>query len=164
MHESVFAWVAERIASLNLLSVSPVLEVGSLVVNGSVRTLFGTTCEYTGVDIVSGPGVDRVVEPTTLPFAEQAFPLVVSTEMLEHAEFPVRVLGEIFRVLRSRGTLLLTTRSEGFPYHCPPDYHRFSVEQITELLCNVGFRRPDIAVELDPQEGHPGVFVVAAKA
>lgn len=159
MHESVFAWVAERVAALGLGAATPVLEVGSCDVNGSIRCHFDQK-DYTGVDIAEGPGVDVVVRPTELPFVADRFAVVVSTEMLEHAEFPERVVGEMIRVLHPSGTLLLTTRSEGFPYHNPPDYHRFSAEQLGSLLRGAGFVR--CIVTMDPQV--PGVFAVAYKA
>lgn len=158
MHESVMAWVGEKVSELKLQNAGHVLEVGSYNVNGTVRDYFDQT-RYTGVDIAEGPGVDRVVSPTKLPFDADYFAVVVSTEMLEHAEFPHPVLAEMYRVLKNGGVLLLTTRSEGFGYHNPPDYHRFSIEQMYALLGGAGFVR--IVVTCDPQA--PGVFAIAYK-
>jgi SAM-dependent methyltransferase len=135
-----------------------VLEVGSYNVNGSVRPFFLGVEDYVGVDITPGPGVDVVLTtPTRLPFPDARFSVLVSTEMLEHAEFPALVVAEMFRVLRRGAPLLLTTRSEGFGYHNPPDYHRFSVAQIMDLLTWSGFGRATVAP--DPQV--PGVFAIA---
>jgi SAM-dependent methyltransferase len=157
MHESVMAWVGERVREIGL-TASDVLEVGSCDVNGSVRPLFRGASDYVGVDISPGPGVDVVLQtPIRLPFVDCRFSVVVSTEMLEHAEFPALVVAEMFRVLRPGGLLLLTTRSEGFGYHNPPDYHRFSVAQIMDLLKWSGFGRA--TVRPDPQV--PGVFAIA---
>ena len=39
-----------------------VVDVGSMECMGTFRPLFDG-CTYTGIDIVSGPNVDRVVEP-----------------------------------------------------------------------------------------------------
>jgi SAM-dependent methyltransferase len=159
MHESVMAWVTEKATELGLRDCPSILEVGSYDVNGTVRPIFAQG-GYVGVDIAAGPGVDRVVQPTELPFDAVSFTLVVSTEMLEHAEFPAAVLSEMRRVLKPGGTLLLTTRSEGFGYHNPPDYWRFSETQMKDLLAWVGFHV--LSVTKDPQV--PGVFAVAVKS
>jgi SAM-dependent methyltransferase len=156
MHESVLKWVGDEVMARGLNRPSRVLEVGSYDVNGSVRPFFDET-EYTGVDIAPGPGVDIVITPPSLPFYSAIFDTVVSTEMLEHAEFPAVVLAEMRRVLKPGGILLLTTRSEGFGYHNPPDYHRFSISQMHDLLRWSRFDRGEVVT--DPQV--PGVFAVA---
>lgn len=59
-----------------------VLDVGSLDINGSCRSLFkGGT--YLGIDMVAGKGVDRVCRISDLPRKEK-FSVVLSTEALEH--------------------------------------------------------------------------------
>jgi SAM-dependent methyltransferase len=158
MHRSVLDWVGDQIVALGLREMAPVLEVGSCDVNGSVCVLFNTS-GYTGVDIVKGPGVDQIVLPAKLPFVDDHFAVVVSTEMLEHAEFPAAVLGEMWRVLKPGGVLLLTTRSEGFARHNPPDYWRFSGWQMHDLLHWTGFVHETVVK--DPQAA--GVFAVAYK-
>ena len=50
-----FATVREHYP--NSFKSARVLEVGSLDINGSVRELF-EKCDYTGVDLQMGPGVD----------------------------------------------------------------------------------------------------------
>jgi SAM-dependent methyltransferase len=60
---------------------STVLEVGSLNINGSVRSFF-TNCTYIGLDLGEGPGVD-VVCPIH-EYSPADFDVVISTEMLEH--------------------------------------------------------------------------------
>ena len=158
MHESVFNWARDFVLKHDLLYVTPVLEVGSCNVNGSVRVLFNKM-GYTGVDIAPGPGVDLVIEPNTLPFPDSSYKVVVSTEMLEHAEYPIRILSEMHRVLKKDGVLLLSTRSKGFEHHNAPDYHRFSRAEMAVMLLELGFDR--ISVTCDPQA--PGVFASAFK-
>lgn len=158
MNGSVFAWVGRQVTAYGLHDVSPVLEVGSSDVNGTIRPHFKAE-RYIGVDVVEGRGVDLVVALAVFPFATDTFAVVVSTEMLEHTEFPAIVLLEMKRVLRPGGVMLLTTRSEGFPPHNPPDYHRFSEAQIRDLFCSVGLTVE--GVDTDPEA--PGVFVAARK-
>lgn len=43
----------------NYFNSKKALEIGSLNINGSVRTFF-TNCEYTGIDVAHGKDVDIV--------------------------------------------------------------------------------------------------------
>ena len=115
-----------------------VLEVGSYDVNGSVRPLFKNLHRfpsYLGVDMREGPGVDQVCMASELPFPDESFEVVVTTEMLEHdARFWVSVQ-EFNRVLTPGGHLIITTRNIGFPYHeYPHDLWRFTSDGLRQLL------------------------------
>ena len=69
-----------------------VLEVGSLDINGSVRPLF-ENCNYTGIDLGEGRGVDVVAHVTDYHrLDDNEFDVVISTETLEHDArlFPTR--------------------------------------------------------------------------
>jgi SAM-dependent methyltransferase len=158
-HESVIEWVSAKSRALSLSALGPVLEVGSLNVNGTVRPFFKAE-GYIGCDIVGGGGVDVVLaDPRKLPFPDDRFEVVVSTEMLEHAEFPDEILAEMTRVCAHGGVVLVTTRSPGFPHHNPPDYRRYTVLELEEALRRAGL--DEVSVENDPQV--PGVFGVGKK-
>ena len=60
-----------------------VLEIGSLNINGTVRDFF-TACNYVGVDVASGPGVDVVAFGENLKYPDRSFHTVVSAECFEH--------------------------------------------------------------------------------
>src|SRR5688572_8333356 len=90
----------------------PILEIGSYQVEGQeslceLRSFF-PGCEYLGVDIRPGPGVDLVgnVEALDLPDASVGTVLAMST--LEHVQRFWVGLDEIRRVLRPDGALLLS--------------------------------------------------------
>ena len=152
MHDSVLAWTAQKVAELGIAAL-PTLEVGSQDVNGSVRRFFSGP--YTGVDMAEGRGVDVVASASALPFPDASFPVVVTTEMLEHDPRFWLSMKEIGRVLAPGGHLLLTTRGIGFPYHgFPNDYWRFTDDAIRELLQIAGVR--EVSLTPDPQHGHPG--------
>jgi len=52
-----------------------------------------------------------------LPFRDETFDAVVATEVLEHLDNPVRMLGEVHRVLRPGGRFFMTTpNAEALPY------------------------------------------------
>jgi ubiquinone biosynthesis O-methyltransferase len=52
-----------------------------------------------------------VADAQTLPFANERFDLVFSCECLEHVPHPRAMLGELHRVLKPGGTLVLTTEN-----------------------------------------------------
>jgi hypothetical protein len=141
-----------------------VLEVGSLNVNGSPRSViarFGPK-EYIGVDARPGPDVDVVLEAENLHsiFGARRFDIVISTEMLEHALFWRQSLWNMVAVLKKDGLLVITTRSPGYPRHdFPGDYWRFTVEDFAALFGGGGFIC--ISIMADPQE--PGVFFAGVK-
>lgn len=153
MHDSVMAWVSERVRDWGLADWAT-LEVGSLDVNGSVRRLFSGP--YTGLDMRDGPGVDLVGPAQSLPFPDASFDCVVSTEMLEHDIEFWASLAEMGRVLRSGGHLLLTTRGNGFGEHNEPsDYWRFMPAAMPFLL---GLASSDpLDMRTDPEV--PGIFM-----
>lgn len=53
---------------------------------------------------------ERVVgDVMALPFEDNAFDVVLSTEVVEHTEEPARALAELVRVARPGGTIVITT-------------------------------------------------------
>jgi hypothetical protein len=92
-----------------------VLEVGSLDLNGSVRQFFDS-CEYIGIDIGEGKGVDLVV-PMHEYKKPGEFDVVITTEMLEHDQHWQDSLIQMYENLRSGGLLILTCASLGRAEH-----------------------------------------------
>ncbi len=116
--------------------------------------------EYVGVDIAPGPGVDLVCNAEDLPshFPESSFDVVLSTEMLEHVRDWRRVITGLKNVLRPGGRMVITTRSQGYPFHAAPhDYWRFEVEDMRRIFSDF----ENVVVAADVQE--PGVFVSGDK-
>jgi SAM-dependent methyltransferase len=162
MHESVQAFVRKHIKRHHVEG-GHILEVGSYDVNGSVRPYLESLGPktYTGVDIVKGPGVDLVYDPDAeeeLPVNHSFYDLVISTEMLEHARSWKKALREMLLALSKKGLLLLTARGPGFPFHNPPDYWRFTPEDIRRAFS--GALCP-LVCEPDPQV--PGVFFLGSR-
>ncbi len=94
--------------------------------------------EYIGLDVEDGPHVDVVGPAERLPFADERFDVVVSTQMLEHVQEPGEVLGEIHRVLRPGGVLLLSTHGTAAYHPCPTDLWRWTQEGLVKLVRDNG--------------------------
>lgn len=94
-----------------------VLEIGSYDVNGSVRSVFSAAKNYTGVDLVEGPGVDLVCYGHEIPFDADSFDLVVSAECLEHDPLWIKTFLKMWEVVRPNGVVALTCASRGRPEH-----------------------------------------------
>lgn len=89
--------------------------------------------EYIGIDIESD-GADVVIGPDgPWPFPDQSFDWVICTQVLEHVENPDHLLGEIARVLRPGGKVILS-----FPFlyneHGVPDFRRLTVHGARNIL------------------------------
>lgn len=64
----------------------------------------------------------QVADAERLPFADGEFDLVLSAFTLEHLQNPERVLAEMIRVLKSRGSLALLAPNYGAPNRASPCY------------------------------------------
>ena len=91
-----------------------VLEVGSLNINGTVRDFFDAK-EYIGVDLVEGPGVDRVIAGQSLDYVDNWFDVVVSAECFEHNSEWVATFANMARM--SGKYVFFTCASTGRPEH-----------------------------------------------
>ena len=137
-----------------------VLEVGSRNVNGSYREFLADwgPGEYVGVDFIEGPGVDIVWNAERLvdKFGKEQFDVVVSTEMLEHVRDWRSVVSNLKQVCRRGGTLIVTTRSAGFPYHgWPYDFWRYEIDDFRRIFADCTI------VKLESDRKSPGVFMKA---
>jgi hypothetical protein len=104
-----------RVAALHQ-SDGALLEIGSLDVNGSVRSCFPRAAPYVGIDLAPGPCVDVVASGHDFG-ADRSFDTVVTTECLEHDPGWADTLRNIVRVLRPGGTLILTCATRGRHEH-----------------------------------------------
>ena len=153
---------AAEILDTSLVTGRDVLEVGARDVNGSIREHVRALCpgRHVGVDIEPGPGVDEICPAERLVerFGNEAFDVVISMEMIEHVREWREALGNLKRVLRTGGTLIVTTRSFGFGYHgYPYDFWRYEVADMRRIFADFQIR----ALVSDPLT--PGVFLAAQK-
>lgn len=105
-----------RLAFPSFFTGCRVLDCGSLNVNGTNRSLF-SDCEYVGIDVAQGDGVDVVGKVHEYDAIDGYFDTIISTEMLEHDMYWRLSLLNMYRMLRSGGLLILTCATIGRPEH-----------------------------------------------
>jgi len=114
MHTSSLTLMATLLGKvenrLGLLKARPlVVDVGSFDVNGSYRSMVtGRGWEYIGIDQQAGPNVDRVLSVFDLwTGLDSRVDAVISGQMLEHCEDPIRAVEAMRSVLRPGGVIAL---------------------------------------------------------
>jgi hypothetical protein len=100
-------WQLDFVASVKdkhpeFFSNTKVLEVGSLDINGSIRMFF-SDCDYTGVDLGPGRGVDLIGKGEELPCPDGSFDVTASCECFEHNEKWVDTFTNMVRMTRPGG-------------------------------------------------------------
>ncbi len=102
--------------------------------------------KYIGADIYSGKYVDVVLDnPTSLPFEDNKFDFILSTQVFEHVE-DLKLLSQVHRVLKRDGRFLI---SVPFLYHIHDqyDYRRFTKLGLNNILLKHGFEVIEIRKE-----------------
>lgn len=93
-----------------------VLEIGSLDINGSVRKLF-ENCEYIGVDVAAGPGVDVVCQGQNYSGPDNSFDVAISCEVMEHNPFWAETVKNMIRLCKPGGLVVMTCATLGRREH-----------------------------------------------
>ena len=120
-----------------------VLEVGSLDINGSARDLFDD-CDYTGVDLQPGPGVDLACPGHLLALPTGHFDTVISAECFEHNPFWRETLANMLRMARPGALVLVSCATTGRKEHgttrTNPDASPFTVQEKWDYYQNLSAR------------------------
>ena len=128
------------LAGRNLLS-GRVLDVGC----GQMpfRGLLPASSDYTGIDIHEAGSFGMPRNPSIIefngriiPFPDNTFDAILSTEVLEHAEHPEGLIAEMLRVLRPNGRIVLTVPFSARVHHMPFDYSRFTNYRLSQLFAD----------------------------
>lgn len=127
-----------------------VLEIGSLDINGSIRSLF-ENCTYTGLDLAPGPGVDVVCEGQKYDAPDASFDTVISCEVMEHNPYWQETMKNMIRMLKPGGLLVMSCAAPGRPEHgttrSTPSSSPFTVEKGWDYYRNL--REKDFRRDLD---------------
>lgn len=93
-----------------------VLDVGSGDINGNNRFLF-ENCQYDGNDVISANNVTIVSKTKDLPFADNTFDTIISTECFEHDPEYKESFLKIYSMLKPDGLFCFTCASTGRAEH-----------------------------------------------
>lgn len=100
----------------NSFKNSNVLEVGSLNINGSVRMFFDN-CQYTGIDVGPGRGVDVVCPGQDYDAPDSSFDTIISCECFEHNPYWVETFQNMIRMCKTGGLIIMTCATTGREEH-----------------------------------------------
>jgi SAM-dependent methyltransferase len=100
----------------NAFSQAKVLEVGSLDINGSVRQSF-TDCDYLGIDVGEGKGVDLVCQGQEFQGKTNSFDTAISCECFEHNPYWIATFENMHRVVKQGGLVVMSCATTGRAEH-----------------------------------------------
>jgi len=96
----------------NYFEKKRVLDVGSGDINGNNRFLF-ENCIYEGNDVISAKNVTIVSRTKDLPFEDNTFDTIISTECFEHDPEYKESFLKIYKMLKPGGLFCFTCASTG---------------------------------------------------
>jgi len=126
-----------------------ILDVGSCDVNGSYKQLFqGRDIQYIGLDIVTGPNVDIVMDS---PYSwdvlkDEEFDYIISGQAFEHIEYPWLTIKEIYKKLKKGGVICIIAPNSLPEHRYPFDCYRYFSDGFAALAKWAGFTVLDVSV------------------
>jgi SAM-dependent methyltransferase len=150
MRQEFAAWAEAAMQGVPI--EGPTLEIGSRIVEGSIRPLIERMVKgrYVGMDVEEGPGVNWAFDATILEDLDLsscyllapdpgeiklAFGFVVCIDTLEHIEDWRAAIRGIWHVTKPGGHVLLCAAPVGFPHHDHPgDYWRFTLSDFRAMF------------------------------
>jgi SAM-dependent methyltransferase len=161
------AWLTERNRAHTFSLTSYVVDrgVGRLIDQhvtgrcldaGSGRAPYKARLEERGVEVLTidienrSGDVDIIGDLQNMPaVASASVDAVICTEVLEHVPDPAAALGEIERVLRPGGVLVLSVPHLSPIHEAPHDFYRYTCFGLSHLLSKAGLE----VLELSPAGG-----------
>ena len=100
----------------NYFTNKKVLGIGTFNVCGTEDTYFDD-CDYSGLDLGPGPGVDIVCPAQDYDAPNNTFDTIISCECFEHNPYYKETIQNAVRMLKSGGMFLFTCATTGRPVH-----------------------------------------------
>jgi SAM-dependent methyltransferase len=105
-----------------------VLGIGTFNVCGTESEYFDN-CEYTGLDLGPGPGVDIVCPAQDYDAPDESFDVIISCECFEHNPYYKETIQNSIRMLKSGGMFLFTCATTGRPIHGTASLEKISKQK-----------------------------------
>lgn len=132
---TVYSLNQPSVNPLDFLPEKPVIfDIGSKDGQANYVSAYPKDAKVVTVDIEAGSGVDLVADAHDLYMVpDSSVDFVTTVSVLEHVRNPVKVVGEIHRILKPGGIVYINVPFI-FPYHADPDdFYRFSHRGILNL-------------------------------
>lgn len=114
---------------------------------------------FKNLDIFDGPEIDIVAKAECIPLPDNSIDMVITQEVLEHVENPIKAIAEISRVLKPNG-ILFCQLPFIIGYHPgPTDFWRFTKEGIVTLVENNGLKCKKLGMTVGPMTGFYRILV-----
>ncbi len=130
-----------KVSKPDFFKQKKVLEVGSLNINGSIRSLF-EDCDYLGIDVGPGEGVDLVCQGQELDHPEETYDVASSTECFEHNPYWAETFENMIRMTKKNGLIFFTCATDGRHVHGTRSSHR-ECSPLTVQLADNGHKEYD---------------------
>jgi SAM-dependent methyltransferase len=133
-----FQWLSAKFLSQTFRELLPpvrgrVLDAGCG--DKPYRALFDGATEYVGLDVYAGPNVDIVVAPgEPWPLPDGHFDVLISSQVLEHVADLDFTVGEMKRVAKKGGWLVVSVPFIYNEHGSPNDFQRFTVYRAIQLF------------------------------
>lgn len=103
------------------------------------RSLF-PNADYRRADIKGIEGLDYLIgDDGRVNAPSEEFDLVLSTQVVEHVPYPAIYFDECRRVLRTGGTLIISTHGIFEEHGCPYDFQRWTLNGLERDIASAGF-------------------------
>lgn len=117
-HRQQFKFFAKvKVLFPDLFVNTSIVEMGSLNINGTVRSLFENPTNYVGVDLGEGKDVDVVCRGEEYDAPDESFDVAISAECFEHNPQWAETFENMYRLTRKGGLVTFTCASTGRPEH-----------------------------------------------
>lgn len=129
--------LVKQIKELSHYIKGKVLDIGAGEYNRYGR-LFNCQ-EYIKMDVCKSDNVDIVGSIEKIPFPDNCFDSVVSTQVFEHIKNPFLAVKEVSRILKPRGHCLITVPQTNELHSTPDDFWRYTNFGIINIFRGANF-------------------------
>jgi SAM-dependent methyltransferase len=111
-HQLKFVESTAKLLKIDEHSGLAVLEVGSFIVNDTIRPFFPNS-SYVGVDLIEGPGVDLISNGIDIDLPDKSVDVSISCECFEHNPHWEKAFMNMHRIAKDGGIVIFSCASRG---------------------------------------------------